>query len=195
MTTVCSVLCTQNAVAQDYEVTDEMGIIFSAAYKHLPCKNIANTYDAFGFEVAVHNHFNNLDFIGNFMYSKDYMSFEPFSLVGILGFFFVKYGEGGDLDGGYTGLIIGASALSGMGFNINLGDYIKIRPYYSLLRLSKIKDITEKFTLNAAAGSYLTVNVGRVMINPFCEYGFGYEKKSPFTGINYGVSLGVRLYD
>jgi hypothetical protein len=186
----------QIATAQDYDETDKMGIMLSTGYKHLSCANIANAYDAFSFEFTVHNHFNNIDFNGNFLYGKDYISFEPFSLIGILGFFFVKYGEGRDLlaDGEYTGLIIGASALSGMGFNINLDDSFKIRPYYSLLRLSKIKNVIEKFTLNAAVGSYFTVNLGEVMINPFCEYGFGYKKNSPFTGFNYGVSLGIKLY-
>jgi hypothetical protein len=189
------VLCTQTIAAQSYDKTDRMGIILSTGYKHLPSVNTANSYTAFSFDFICHNHYNKLDFNGNFSYGNGYISCEPFSLIGILGFFFVKYGEGGEFNGGYTGLIIGASALSGLGFNIKLGDYLKIRPYYSLLRLSKIKDVVNSFTLNAAVGSYLTVDFGRIMINPFCEYGFGYKKNSPFTGANFGVSLGIKLYD
>jgi hypothetical protein len=179
-----------------HDATDRMGFILSTGYKHLSPVNIENSYNTFKFEITLHNHFNNIDFNGSFHYGKDYISFEAFSLLGMLYYYFIKYGEGGYLqDDNTIMMFVGLSAFSTASFNISVGDRFKIRPYWSFLRLSKIKNVTNDFKFNAGLGTYLTYEINRIMISPFCEYAFGYEKNSPFTGINFGLSVGVKLYD
>ena len=95
----------QNTNAQSYEPQDKMGFILSAGYKHLSLKS--STHNALAFDISLHNHFNNIDFNSGFYWDKDYMSFDPFALFGIMCFYFVKYGEGGFLDGdNNVGLLI-----------------------------------------------------------------------------------------
>ncbi|MDR2409469.1 MAG: hypothetical protein LBE13_15320 [Bacteroidales bacterium] len=203
------ILLPKEAKAQ-HDETDRMGIILSTGYKHLPSVKvfpfgesypyIKKSYNAFKFEITLHNHFNNIDFNGSFHYGKDYMSFEAFSLLGMLYYYFVKYGEGGyllqDDNNKLVTLFMLASAFSTTSFNISVGEQFKIRPYWSLLRLSRIKNVTDGLKFNVGLGTYLTYEINhRIMISPFCEYAFGYEKKSPFTGVNFGLSVGIKLYD
>lgn len=109
------------ATAQTYEPTDKMGFIISTGYKHLSLRN--STYDVATLELSLYNHWNKINFNGSFHYGKDYLSMEPCSLFGMLLFYFVKYGEGGGLEEGGSGLVIGALALSSMSFNIHIGNY------------------------------------------------------------------------
>ncbi|MDR2066158.1 MAG: hypothetical protein LBP85_10700 [Prevotellaceae bacterium] len=190
-----------------HDETDRMGFILSTGYKYLPsvtvpsenrsgAKDIKKSYTAFDFGITLHNHFNNIDFNGSFSYGKDYISFEAFSLLGMLYYYFIKYGEGGYLqDDNRVIMFVGLSAFSTTSFNIHIGEHINIRPYWSLLRLSKIKTVTDGFKFNVGLGTYLTYEINRIMISPFCEYAFGYEKNSPFTGVNFGLSVGIKLYD
>ncbi|MDR3287267.1 MAG: hypothetical protein LBT27_07485 [Prevotellaceae bacterium] len=192
---ITALFAVQNAKAQD-DGTGIMGINLSVGYKHLPCINIPNSYDAFSFEFTAHHHALNVDFNSSISYGKDYLSYEPFPIIGIICLFIANTEHGDELrNNPYFSAFVAASVLSGVGFNIKFGDNFKLRPYYSLLRVSKIKNVTDKTTLNAGVGTYFTVDLGRFMISPFCEYGFGYVKNSPFTGVNYGISLGVKLFE
>ena len=182
--------CPEALFAQYTGEPDEMGVILSAGYKNLRINH--GNYEVATIELGLHNFFNDLDFGGSFSYGKDYMNIEAFSLAGLLCVYFMKQGWG-DWDDSMVNLMIGAAALSGMGFNLRATDFLNIRPYYSLLRLTKIQE--KKFELNGAVGGHLTFEFGRMMLNPFCEYTFGYRKNSPFKGYAFGVSLGVKLYD
>jgi len=176
---------------------DDMGFILPiVGYKHLNLRD-NKSYDVATAGLALHNHFNNIDFNGSFHWGKNYMSMEPFSLVGMLMFYFIKYGEGGGLDGGMVGFLTGVSAMSSMSFNIRIGEVVNIRPYWSLLRLTRLSEENEKgkFKLNGALGTHLTLEFNRIMINPYAEWTFGYAKKSPFMGYAFGVSVGIKLYD
>jgi len=181
--------CPEKLLAQYTGKPDAVGVILSAGYKSLRINQ--GNFDVATVELGLHNHFNDLDFGGSFSYGKDYMSAEPFSLAGWLIYYMLTHGFMDD-DDTPTNMVMAISMLSGMGFNIRAGS-LNIRPYYSLLRLTKIQE--EKWNLNGAVGSYLTLEFGRVMFNPFCEYTFGYKKKSRFTGYAFGVSLGVKLYN
>ena len=181
--------CPEALFAQYTGEPDAMGVFLSGGYKSLRINH--GNYDATTLEIGLHNHFNNIDFVGSFSYGKDYMSMEPFTLSGLLLYYFIK--QGWSYADKETNIAMALCIFSGMGFNIRLADFLKIRPYYSLLRLTKIQK--EEFDLNGAVGSYVTFEFGRMMLNPFCEYTFGYKKKSPFTGYAFGVSLGVKLYD
>ena len=184
------------ADAQEYEPQDRMGFIFPVVgYKHLNFKS--SNYSATTVGISLHNFSNNIDFNGSFQWGKDYMSMEPFSLAGLLCFYFMKYGEGGHLMGdGMFGLVVGASALSSMSFNIRIGDVINIRPYWSMLRLTRLSEGTEKgeFNINSALGTHLTLEFNRFMISPYAEWTFGWTKESPFNGYALGVSVGLKLY-
>ncbi|MDR1198335.1 MAG: hypothetical protein LBK94_04895 [Prevotellaceae bacterium] len=199
---VCLVICNNIAKAQD-----EMGLMISTGYKHLSNVNLPNSHDAFTVDLTLHNYFNNIDFNSSFNYGKNYISFEPCSLIGLLYYQFAK-GEEGHSERDMGAMILLAMACSTMSFNIHVDDEDKfiIRPYWSLMRISKVKDaikidaphvknITNGFELNAALGAYLSINFDPFVINPFCEYGFGYNKNSPFTGFNFGLSVGIKLYE
>lgn len=189
------IVCNNAAKAQ-HEPQDKMGIMLSAGYKHLSNVKLPNSHDAFTFDLTLHNHFNNIDFNSSFNYGKNYISFEPCSLIGMLYYYFVKYGEGDDSEGGLGTLFFMAMAVSTMSFNIPIGDdeAFIIRPYWSLLRISKVKDYSNRYELNAAVGTYLSYDFGPLMVNPFCEYGFGYSKNSPWKGFNFGISLSTKFY-
>lgn len=170
-------------------------IYIAGGYKHLPCVNIANSYNALTFEFSLNYYY--VDFNSSIHAGKNYFNFEPFSLLGIL-YLVMRGGDISDLEGNAI-IVLGMGTFSTMGFNINVNDKFKIRPYWSFLRFSKIKGITDKLTLNAGIGTNLSYILyedvdGAILINPFCEYGFGYSQNSPFTGFNWGLSLGWKIY-
>ncbi|MDR1348944.1 MAG: hypothetical protein LBJ63_11080 [Prevotellaceae bacterium] len=199
------IICNNAAKAQY-----EKGIMISTGYKHLSTVNLPKSYDAFTVDLTLHNYYYGVDFNSSFNYGKNYISYEPCSLIGLLYCRFVT-GLGEDPDRNLVDLTFMVMAASTMSFNIPIGDEDRfiIRPYWSLMRISRVldaptekinpvfglKDDANEYQLNAAAGVYFSINWDLFMISPFCEYGFGYKKVSPFTGFNFGLSVGIKLYE
>jgi hypothetical protein len=186
----------------EHEPQDRMGLIFPVVgYKRLNLRH--NSFNAITADMTLHNLFNDIDFNGSFHWGKDYMSMEPFSLVGLMCIYFWKYGEGTEPDNSMFKLIVFAGAISSMSFNIRIGETVNIRPYWSLLRLTKLTDEKNKayyneekgtFKLNGALGTHVTLEFGRIMVNPYVEWTFGWKKDSPFRGYAFGASVGIKLY-
>lgn len=204
-------LCT-NAKAQTDEEMWEMGTILSVGYKSAPTSVTNVPFHTFSIGYTEHNYFNNIDFNSTFQYGSrtvngaklKYMNIEPLSLVGMIVLRFIMFG-GGDPGGEYVVLMSAIFAQSAMSFNINITDNIGIRPYWSLLRMSRLYgDIETYRSLNGAVGTNLTLTLGNFMISPYIEYGFDYgfdysrwenTHRGVFKGWSYGVSLGVKLWD
>ena len=162
-------------------------------YKRLNLRN--NSYDVGTFEVTLHNHFNMMDFTASFQMGKDYMSIDAVPLIGWLLFPMAKRSHSSNEK--YARLAVAICMFSSTTFNIHCGNYFTIRPYWSLLRVSRLGDENGKgkFNINGALGSHFSIEFNRFMINPYIEWTFGYAKKSPFMGYAYGVSLGFKLYN
>lgn len=162
-------------------------------YKRLNLRN--NSYDVATFEVTLHNFMNKIDFTASFQMGKDYMSIDAIPLFGWLLYPMARKSHSEDET--YARLAVAICMLGSTTFNIHIGNYFNIRPYWSLLRISRLGDESGKgkFNINGALGSHFSIEFNRFMINPYIEWTFGYAKKSPFMGYAFGVSLGFKLYN
>jgi hypothetical protein len=192
----CICACPAFAQYTETDETDRMGLMIDVGGKHIHFRN--NDYDALGFDLKIHNHFNNIGFNSSFYMGKNYMGIEPFSLAGVVLFFFMKYGDYQNSGTGYDGILMGACMLSSLNFNIRISNNFAIRPYWSLLRLTKLDNAEEeqykKFQLNGALGGDIMIIFDQFFVTAYGEYTFGWGKITPFKGYSIGATLGIKFF-
>lgn len=174
------------------------GMAYGAKYKMI------NDGDFFTFASVEFNAFSyqtQFEYTAVFEYGKNYLSFEPFSIVGVLGMLMFN----GQKDLMLVSGILGTSSakIPIQVFNGRL----EITPRWNLLKLTKLYD--NKLYLNGSAGVELKVYVtDGLYISPMWDYSFGYKhissamkdysfhnenanhSKSPFRGHNFGLFIG-----
>ena len=166
----------------------ENGIAISGGMKHFIIREgsfICVSLDFRAFPVKY------VSFSGSVQWNfKQYWSFEPCALVGLIGVSFMNAQGLGIYENRFMTLIVCASALSSLGIPIPLGKYFEIAPSYSLLRFTKL-DKETKIKLNGSAGLNVSFYYKLFYTNLSCEYTYGYGKKTPYQGLAYGIHLGV----
>lgn len=175
------------------------GIAYGAKYMKL---NDGDFYSFASIELNAFSYQTKFEYSAVFEYGKNYLSFEPFSIVGVLGMLM--------FNGQDNNLMLAAGILGTSGAKIPIQLFngrVELTPRWNLLKLTKLYD--NKLYLNGAAGVEMKIYLSDgLYISPEWEYCFGYKhissamkdysfhnenanhSKSPFRGHNFGLFIG-----
>lgn len=175
------------------------GVAYGARYKMLNDGNflpfVSLDFNAFSYQTK-------FEYTTVFEYGKNYLSFEPFSVIGVLGMLLFN-GQNQNLM--LTACILGTSSAK-IPIQI-LNGRIELTPRWNLLKLTKL--YKNRLYLNGSVGVEIKIYVSDgLYISPVYEYGFGYKhisnamsnysfhngnadhSKTPYRGHSVGLFIG-----
>lgn len=200
LTFISLTLCISTAVKAQSPLgyQSAFGLAYGTKFKMI---NDGNFFTFASIELNAFSYQTQFEYSAVFEYGKNYLSFEPFSIVGVLGMLMFN---------GQNDLMLAAGILGTSSAKIPIQIFngrLEITPRWNLLKLTKLYD--NKFYLNGSAGVELKVYVtDGLYVSPMWDYSFGYkhissamndysfhnenanQSKSPFRGHNFGLFIG-----